>query len=236
MPVSTHYYVLSFGLKTNMLFEAFRDCLIDIEDQGFPIASKAGMSSADSHDQQRELARTADTHLAHYYLHDSLGLVVVGEESMQSAFSDVTTHGAAIIGRVAGDHTDTSVRDLGRIVWAVVKQVMSGVLERAIRDLAASAEQGQAASGLTAVARLVNEGVGGTLLVEDNYHVRGSLAGPNQSPVISPDVDVRDSLDDAVDVVIEKVIELGGNVVFTPNGSLNGRNRIALLLRSKASK
>ena len=33
------------------------------------------------------------------------------------------------------------------------------------------------------------------------------------------------------DVVIEKVLESGGNVVFAPNGSLNKLERIVLLLR-----
>ena len=86
------------------------------------------------------------------------------------------------------------------------------------------------ATGLEAVALELNKGLRATLLVEDDYHLRGSVGRTGQSPVVSPDVDVRDSLDDAVDVVIERVLESGGNVVFTPGGSLSDWNRIVLLL------
>jgi hypothetical protein len=106
---------------------------------------------------------------------------------------------------------------------------MSGVLDRAMLDLEAFAERGQSACGLEAVARLVNAGMQTTLLVEDGYHMRGRIGGTSQSPVISPDVDVRETMDDAVDVVIERVLESGGNVVFTPGGSLKDRNSIVLL-------
>ena len=101
--------------------------------------------------------------------------------------------------------------------------------------LADSAERGQATAGLEAVARLVNTGVQATLLLEDDYHVRGSISGTDQLPVLSPDVDVREVIDDAVDAVIEKVLASGGNVVFTPAGSLSDQNRIVLVLHDAES-
>jgi hypothetical protein len=58
---------------------------------------------------------------------------VVGAPEMQVAFSSVTAHGAAVVGRIEGDHTTTSARDLGQIVWPVVKEAMSGVLGRTMR-------------------------------------------------------------------------------------------------------
>jgi hypothetical protein len=68
------------------------------------------------------------------------------------------------------------------------------------------------------------------LLVEEDYHMRGSIAGPEDAPVLSPEVDVRDVIDDAVDAVIEKVLLTGGNVIFTPGGYLVDLKRIALML------
>jgi hypothetical protein len=214
-----------------MLFEAFRDSLIDIKNQGFPVAAPAPISDSLDHDQLRELARTVDDCFGHYYTLDPLRLVVVGEKELLSAFSSVTAHGTAVIGCIEGDHTATTARDLGQIVWPVVKEALSGVLDDAMRDLEASATREQMASGLEAVAQLANKGAGTTLLVEDGYYVRGSIVGTNQTPVISPEVDVREAIDDAVDAVIEKVLESGGNVVFTPSGSLSDWNQIVLLLR-----
>jgi hypothetical protein len=233
--LSTHYYVLSLGAETNMLFEAFRDSLIDIENQGFPVGIPARTANSGDQNQLRELARTIDRSFGHHYKDEPLRLVVVGEKEMQSAFSSVTEHGDAIIGRIEGDHTATHVRDLGQIVWPIVKEAMSGVVGEAMRDLEVSAEQGRMASGLEEVARQVNKGIQATLLVEEDYHMKGSIGGTSQSPVLSPEVDVRDAIDDAVDAVIEKVLEFGGNVVFTPCGTLSDWNQIVLLLRGAAS-
>jgi hypothetical protein len=228
--LSTHYYVLSLGAQTSMLFEAFRDYLIDIVNQGFPVEAPVRKSSLIDADRQRQLARVVDECFGHHYAIDPLGLVVVGDKEMRSAFISVTTHGEAVIGSIDGDHSATAIRDLGKIVWPVVKEAMSGVVGSAMRDLEASAERGQVASGLETVARLVNEGVRATLLVEDDYHMRGSIAGARQLTFISPEVDVRESIDDTVDAVIEQVLASGDNVVFTPSGSLSDRGRIVLLL------
>jgi len=149
LSLSTHYYVLSLGAETNMLFEAFRDSLIDIENQGFPVAVPARTANSGEQDQLRELASIVDKCLSHHYTAEPLRLVVVGEKQMQSAFSSVTKHGDAIIGRIEGDHTSTNARDLGQIVWPIVKEAMSGVQDRAMRDLEVFAERGQIASGLS---------------------------------------------------------------------------------------
>jgi hypothetical protein len=228
--LSTHYYVLSLGAKTNRLFEAFRDALIEVENQGFPVTAPSSTSNFLDRDQLRELARIVDKCFVHYYMLDPLRLVVVGAREMQSALSSVTAHGTAVIARIEVDHTATHARDLGQIVWPVVKRAISGVRGRALGDLEASEGRGQMATGLEAVALELNKGLRATLLVEDDYHLRGSVGRTGQSPVVSPDVDVRDSLDDAVDVVIERVLESGGNVVFAPGGSLSDWNRIVLLL------
>lgn len=230
MHLSTHYYVLSLSSQTNTLFEAFRDSLITIENQGFPVVASSLESGLAGDDRIRALARAVDTCFAQYFAVDPLGLMLVGDEEMQSAFLSVTVHGAAVIGRVEGDHTATLVRDLGRIVWPVVKEAMSGALDRAMRDLEELSGRGRIASGLEAVARVVHRSSRATLLVEDDYHRRGSVGGSRELPVISSNVDVRESIDDAVDTVVEMVLQSDGNVLFAPANSLRDHNRIVLLM------
>jgi hypothetical protein len=233
MPLSTHYYVLSLGTKTNQLFEAFRDSLIDIENQGFPVVAPAGTSDPLDPDQLQTLVSTVDECFEHYYSVEPLRLVVLGEKAMQDAFRSVTAHKSAVIGQIEGDHTATPLRDLGQIVWPVVREAMSGHLGKANRDLEASELRGRTVCGLEAVARLVNKGLGATLLVEDSYHVKGSIVDSDQLPVLIPEVDVREAMDDVVDAVIEKILKAGGDVVFTPDGFLGDRDRIVLLLNHK---
>ncbi|HER44510.1 MAG TPA: hypothetical protein ENO08_08635 [Candidatus Eisenbacteria bacterium] len=153
---------------------------------------------------------------------------------MLSAFDSVTRHGDSVIGRVYGDHSATPARDLGQIVWPIVKEAMSGVIYRAMADLETSEGMGLTASGLDAVVRVADSAAKATLMVEDDYHIRGSIGRHDSVSVISPDIDIREAIDDAVDAVIEKVLKTGGNVIFTPGGSLTGRNRIVLLLSEAA--
>jgi uncharacterized protein (DUF2267 family) len=102
-------------------------------------------------------------------------------------------------------------------------------LDRAMRDLEECAAQGRLASGLDAVVRAASEEVKATLLVEADYHRRGSIWRVNHAPRTTRDVDVRDAMDDVVDAVIEQVLEFSGNVVFTPPGTLHDQERIVLL-------
>ena len=230
MPLSTHYYVLSLGSRRNMLFEAFRDSLIRVDNRGFPVVASDRHSSPGDPDPRFRLAREVERCFGQYYRLDPLGLVVVGDAAMQSAFRSVTAANHAVIARIDGDHTETTARDLGQIVWPVVKESLSGLAARAMRELEASARCRQVVYGLDAVARLANRGVGTTLLVEEDYRFRGSLGGPDRGSIISRDVDVRDTMDDAVDAVTERVLRSGGNVVFLPGGALADWERIAVLL------
>jgi hypothetical protein len=229
--LSTHYYVLSLSAGTNALFEAFRDSLNTVENQGFPVVAPTRVSGPASDDQLRDLARDVDEHFAHYYELGPMGLFLVGNRDVQYAFDTATAHGNAVVGRIYGDHTATPLSTLGQMVWLVVKEAMSGVLEGAMQELGMCAQTAQKAAGLEAVARASNRQAKATLLIEEDYHLRGSVAGPPDSPVITPEVDVRETMDDVVDEVIERVLRRGGRVVFTPPGSLSRHDRIVLLMR-----
>jgi hypothetical protein len=226
MALSCHYYVLSLGEETSVLFEAFRDQLIEVRNQGFPVTRPPGPLESGS---LTDFVRKVDGCLAHYHEPDPLRVVVVGSRRLLSAFAAVTVHGPAIIGQVPGDHTATSTRDLGQIVWPVIKTAMSKETERALRNLDDDAAAGRAVRGLEAVAAHVQKESRATLLVEEGFHVRGGLDRTGRSPVVTSLVDVRDVLDDAVDAVIERALAVEGRVVFTPDGSLAAWDRIALL-------
>lgn len=232
MALHCHYYVLSLGPQTSALFEAFRDQLVDIRNQGFPVTRPPGPGNDSS---LEDLAREIDGCLAHHHRPDPLGVVVVGSTEFVAAFTAVTSHGRFIIGAVPGDHSATSPRDLGQIVWPVVKAAMSRQTQRALRSLTRAAAAGRVVRGLDAVAGRVRQGPRGVLLVEEGYHVRGGLARAGNASVVTPMVDVRNELDDAVDAVIGAALAAGSRVVFTPAGSLAQWERIALLVGKRGT-
>jgi hypothetical protein len=229
--LSTHYYVLSLSEGTNRLYECFRDNVIDVQNRGFPVESSVPIQRRGDLDVQQDLLRAVDLKFDGYHRQEPLKLVLVGENSIQSVFASVTVHEDLIIGRVDGDHTTTSPRALGKIVWPIVKEAMSGAAEDAMRDLEIASNAKNIAFGLDAVSRWADVSLGSTLLVEDDYHVQGSIQKTGRSTIISRDVDVREAEDDVVDAVIEKVLEGKGRVLFMRSGSLKKLERIALILR-----
>ncbi len=233
MRLTTHYYVLALGERTSRLYEAFRETLIDIQNKGFPIESSAGMrgpvDQATGDGGLREFIRTSDRHFDHYFKQDPLRLVVVGERKHLSIFDSVTAHRDVLAGRAEGDYAATSTHDLGKIVWAIVKKVLAGTGQRAMCDLEAAEGRQNVVSGIDAVAHVAGSGTGGTLFVDEDYHVKGGIRETDHSLIGADNLDIQESVDDAVDAIIAKVLGKDGNVVFRAGGSLERFHRIALV-------
>lgn len=226
---STHYYVLSLSEKTNRLYECFRGTLIDVQNQGFPVEPSTPIhNQTDYEDRLRNLLRATDRRFSHYFQQEPLRLIVVGEKRVRSVFESVTEHQDIVIGSVEGDHTATSPRDLGQIVWPIVKEAISGRRSAALNELEVAEKAQKLIVGLEAVGRHLD--VGSRLFVEEDYQVKGTMRRADQTWMVSPEVDVREVIDDAVDTVIESVLAIGGSVVFMNTGSLMKQKRIALIM------
>ncbi len=232
--LTTHYYVLSLSEHTSRLYEAFRDTLIDIQNKEFPIESsevpRGPIDTAPNNGGLPKFIRTTDQHFDHYFGQDPLRLVVVGESKYLSIFGSVTSHQDALIGVVEGDHTATSPHDLGKIVWPIVKEVIAGTRKNAMHDLEAAENSRNVVSGIDAVAHSAGSGKGDTLYVEEDYHIKGGIRETDHSLIRPKDLDIQEAIDDAVDAIIAKVLEEGGNVIFLTSGSLARLQRIALVL------
>ena len=234
MKLNTRYYVLSLSERSSRLYEAFRDTLIDIQNKGFPIDFAAVMTGtvepALQPDQSREFIRTADRHFDHYLRQDPLRFVVVGEKNILSIFESVTTHHDGLIGTVQGDYAATSPHDLGKIVWPIVKNAMAGTNKHAMDDLETADRSQNVAFGIETVGYLADSGVGGTLFVEEDYRLKGGFRETDHLLTKAEDLDIREPIDDAVDAIIDRVLDKGGNVVFLDSGSLTKHRRIVLIV------
>ncbi|HSG29272.1 MAG TPA: hypothetical protein VLA34_12385 [Candidatus Krumholzibacterium sp.] len=233
MRLSTHYYAISLSEQTNALMEAFRDTIIDIRNGGFPVVPSSlirrNIGPGSRSEELCTMLRVVDRLFAVCYSHDPLGLVVCGEKELLDLFDSLTVHGDVIVGRIEGDYSATSPHDLGKIVWPVVREAISGHLDDVMQNIENASREDRTVCGLTAVSGSGRLEKGSTLLVEDDYHIRGGLQKTPESVKITPDVDVMGEIDDAVDAVIERMLAAGGNVVFTPGGSLKEYERIVLI-------
>lgn len=234
MKLNTRYYVLSLSERSSRLYEAFRGTLIDIQNKGFPIELSALTTGTDGlalqHDPSQEFIRTVDRHFDHYLTQDPLRFVVVGRKDILSIFESVTTHQNGLIGTAEGDYAATSPHDLGKIVWPIVKNAMAGTSEHAMNDLETADRSQHVAFGIETVGYLADSGAGGTLFVEEDYRVKGGIRNTDHSLMNAEDLDIREPIDDAVDAIIDRVLEHGGTVVFMDSGSLTKHQRIALIV------
>lgn len=233
--MSIHYYVLSLDEKMSRLYEGFRDKLIDIQDRQFPFAfsddTTSAVKSSCSDTGLREYFHRVDQRFARYYDQDPLRLVIVGEKRCLAIYETLKARQNVLIGTVEGNYHITSPHDLGKIVWPVVKEAIAGGNDNAMRDLAAAARAKKIVSGIDAVGRSVEAETASTLYVEEDYHVRGSIQKTDHSLIISSHVNLMEVIDDVVDVIIEKVLKMGGSVIFLKSGSLMKLEKIALILR-----
>lgn len=231
--LSIHYYVLSLSEQTSMFYEGFRDQLIEIQDNHFPFKLSVNMDNPSSTDTQlTEFFRRTDQHFAYFYKQDPLRLVVVGEKINLAIFKASKIRQNTVIGTVEGNFSNTTPYDLGKIVWPVVRQAIAGMNQNAMSDLARASKVKKVVSGIHAVGQDVGKEAGSTLYVEEDYHVKGSFRKTDHSLILSPHVDIWEVIDDVVDVIIEKVLQMGGTVIFLNSGLLKKFERIALILRS----
>lgn len=227
---SIHYYVLSLGEKKNRLYEGFREKLIDIQNKNFPFEFSIDTGNQSSRDTQiRDYLRQTNQRFSHYYEQEPLRLMVLGAQKNLAIFETLTTHEDLLIGMIEGDYTTTSPHDLGRIVWPVVKETISGVNENAMKELEIADKMNNVIFGIEAVGQLAESQTDATLYVEEDYHMKGSIQKRDQSPIISEQVNLLEVIDDVVDIIIEKVLQGGGNVVFLNSGSLITYDRIAMI-------
>ena len=233
MHFSVHYYVLLLSEESNKLFEGFRDTLIEIANGGFPSEYFAHPSNpvnpAQIEIHLKKFYKEVNKLFIKFYNQDPLGLVLVGEKKNQSIFKSISTHEKEIISEVEGNYVTTSLHDLGQIVWLNIKESLAGTRHKALQELDAAVNAKKVASGLEEVWQVANSGSRTILLVEEDYHVKGSFVKNDHSWIISEQVDLREVFDDVVDKVIDKVLKMKGTVIFLDSGSLAEHHQIALI-------
>jgi hypothetical protein len=233
MQLSTHYYVLSFNEQICRLYEGFRDTLIDIQNGDFPIESQTLPNPVESKLQDFSLQEyfvDVDKRFSHYYEQDPLRLILAGTADHQALFRSVSAYKETVIGAVALDGKTTEPDELGKQVWAVVKQVLAGANKKTIQDLLAARDANKIVVGIEAIGQQADFSMGSTLFVEEDYHVKGRFREFDHSLNISEEVDIREINDDAVDLVVENVLGMGGKVVFLDGGALGSFQKMAMIL------
>lgn len=237
------YWVLSLSEQPTQLYSATREHLEEITTGGFPfrhtgpggdepLPGGQGVSpSAYRDDRLRQFFREVDRALGQFMAEDPQPLALAGVDRHQAFFREVSSNAGDIIGTLPGNYDHMTAHDLGRLIWTPVKEGFATRRREVLQQLETAVGQHRAASTLSQVWRLAQEGRGELLVVEDGYHEPGRIDASGLLTLQVDDPTAPDVLDDAVDEVITTVLAKGGRVVFVEDGELALHDRIAMLLR-----
>jgi hypothetical protein len=236
------YRVLVLTEKPARVFEATTNVLTEVTDKPFPMvhggpggASKLpggqGINrSAVRDESHRQFFRKVDDALAAIQTEDPLPVVVVGVDRYLAFYQEVTKNPDAIVGLVAGSHDNPKPSALGKLVWPVFQAGSTLRRTRALVRLGEAVSVNRHASGIDQVWRAAFDNRCQTLLIETDFDYPADVA-PDGTRLLPYTGRGADSLDDAVDEVIEKVVARGGEVYFYEPGVLDLHQKIAAVLR-----
>ena len=240
---SSRYWVLVLSEKPTRLYEGANDMLVEIQGEGFPMThtgrggesalpgGKGVRRSALRDEVHRQFFRQVDAAFKPFHTDDPLPLIVIGVDRYLSFFNEVSAHTGAIAGTIQGNHDKTSAHQLSQLAWPLVEQHLAAERQGAPDRLEKAINDRRFASTVGEVWRLALEGRGETLLVEEDFHYPARVDATGMHITPADDATAPDVIDDAVDEIIETVIDKGGKVIFLPNGDLEQHQRITLILR-----
>lgn len=186
--------------------------------------------SAVRDEAHRQFFRTVDDAVDALQKVNPLPLVVVGVERNLAFYREVTRQSEAIVGMVAGNYDHASPSALGKLVWPVFQTGATLRKTEALVQLDRAVGVNRHASGIDQVWRAAIGAKCQLLLVEKEFKYPADLSseGDRLLPYTGQGAA---SLDDAVDAVIERVLDSGGEVFFYASDALDTHQKIAAVLR-----
>lgn len=234
------YRVLTLSHRAR-LYDAWTTVLEQHLEKPFPLEYRAGsskklsrrqlMQRSDAREEdQRQFFKQVDDALTAIQKQDARPLVIVGVERNLAFFQEVTQNAKAICGMLAGNHDETPVKQLGKLVLPVFEVQGTRLRTAALVALDAAVGKQRHTSGIDQVWRAAVNGKVSKLFVEKDFSYPAELAedGMRLLPFTGQG---PANLDDAVDEVIERVMETGGEVFFYGQGDLSVHERIAAVVR-----
>lgn len=159
-----------------------------------------------------------------------LPLIVLGTDRTLGHFKKLTRHGEAVSTYVPGNYEEATFPELRQITEPHVISWKRERQNELLNRLEEAANKKELAVGITDVWREAMHQKGRLLVVEKNY-MHAAQHGSSEDEIYKINEPVAQSLyiKDAVDDVIEKVLENGGDVEFVEEGFLKDFQHIALI-------
>lgn len=240
---SPKYWVLVLSEKPTRLFEGVRDNLVEVVNENFPLyfqettwdepmrVGEITNSSAYEDEKMKQFFRKIDRNFKSLNSVEVMPLVITGVGRYISFFNEITENKQQIIAQLEGSYDKSSPHELSKLIWPLVFEAIEKSKINLLDELGRSINSNKYASGIQQCWRSANEKRCHTLIVEKDFHYPAQLDkdGLTLHPVETPTQ--PGAINDAVDELIEMVIQNGGKAAFVENGSLSVHQKVAAILR-----
>lgn len=249
----TPYFILLLSENEIKLFRAQLDSITEVMDGHFPkmyteayeynppTRGSSYTGHAFTKDFEKDKSELEAVHIQKFfrsadgslpnYLNDQSLLVIAGAYKDLAYYDEITRHEKNIACHIPGNYFFTALDELSRMTWMAVQLFLDKKKDQLLNEFREKIGARLGIEGITAVWKAVNEGRGHTLLVEKDYAIPGFIKEDGYLLYLQPPGEPCHTLPDAVEALIELVIEKKGRVVMVDNDKLRAYDRIALIAR-----
>ncbi len=250
---NSDYYLLEINEKSARLFKGRIDELEEIEDENFPqkheelfeysrpSRGSSYLGNAVVKDFERdksvmeeirmkEFLHSVDKLLAKYLNPDSF-FVLSGTEKDVAIFKSTSKHLKNIIGIIPGNESYITTHELGSLAWFRIWSYINNKKFEFIKTYEEKVGEGLGVEGIAKVWEAAKAGRGLKLLVEKDYVMPAFIEDADNSLHLNKPATKNTEIPDAVENIIETVLNKDGDVLMMENDFLAGHQRIALITR-----
>lgn len=239
---SPEYLVLVLAEPFTRLYEGRGRILREVDGGGFPYEVQATTHAG--RERRHDPGAARDRHLDEL-THDldrvpalsgtrlgALPVFVVAGPERLAKFTSRSRLGDRIAGRVTHSLGESpSPARLSHLVWPSVEDWMAAGRQLSLAEVDQAMGARRLAAGIDEVWPLAREGRGRLVVVEEGFEYPAHLRHDGQALEHADDPTLPGVVDDAVDEVIEYVLNQKGRAAFVPDGTLADRGRVVLTLR-----
>lgn len=159
-----------------------------------------------------------------------LPLFVLATDRVAGHFKKITKHADAVVDYIHGNYENATLPQLKQLLEPHVADWKKVIQKDILNQLQNAAGKKRLAIGMRNVWREASDRKGSLLVVEKNYMYPAEHGNKDEAiENAGNSLNAFSYIKDAVDDVIEKVLQNGGDVEFTDEGLLNEYDHIALI-------
>ncbi len=245
------YYLLSINEQGATFFKGSGENIEEIKDINFPIkyeddyeymhtsiGSSNGYALKSTEKDKSIIEETRlITHLKNTdkklaeYLGKDIPLLIAGATKEISYFMNATTHKKYISGKISGSYDHYNRQQLVFHAFEQIKKYQEKEEENVLSRLNIATGKRLVAIGVQEVWAAAKDGKGLVLLVEKDYACPGFINSYTLDLLKHPIGKKHKIITDAIDHIMEMVLEKNGKVIIMNNGKLKNYDGVALIER-----